>query len=67
MRWKIAQLLDKLPGQCWSDLVDWVYAWDRPKEDRPALWSPLRDSCRSDATRCGSCYCGKLGDRGGDA
>lgn len=62
LRWRIATLIDKLPGQCWADLCSWAlhdrrddpgYRWASP-------WSPIGPSCRNDLARVGSCYCGKL-------
>lgn len=58
LRWAIARLLNRLPGQCWADLVDWTLGYQR------SPWSPQR-SCRADLARRGACYCGKL-RRGGD-
>lgn len=60
-KWWVAGLLDKLPGQCWADLVGWVY---RNRRDDPDWrsdipWRPIR-TCREDFARVGSCYCGKL-------
>ena len=58
-RWRIAAAVDRVPGQCWSGLVDWVLSDDPGYPWRP--WSPDRP-CRDsvDLERCGSCYCGKL-------
>ncbi|OKI47265.1 hypothetical protein [Micromonospora sp. CB01531] len=53
-RWRVAGLLDKLPGQCWSELVMWALKYKRNP------WSPQDAVCRSDAARVGACYCGKL-------
>jgi hypothetical protein len=53
IRWRIAHLLDKLPGQCWADLVFWVFG------DRRNPWSPMTSTCRLDGAD-GGCYCGKL-------
>ena len=60
IRWKIAELLDELPGQCWADLVFWVRR-DRREDDGRNWnpWSPITSTCRSDALD-GACYCGKL-------
>ncbi|MBQ1061312.1 hypothetical protein [Micromonospora sp. C41] len=62
LRWRIAGLIDRLPGQCWSGLVDWVlYRWRDDPDLRSALpWRPVSDMCRRDVARCGYCYCGKL-------
>jgi len=50
-KYRVATLLDRLPGTCWARLVGWV-----------EYGSPLRESrdlsCHSQ--RCGGCYCGKL-------
>jgi hypothetical protein len=60
VRYRLASLLDRLPGQCWTDLVIWVeYAPDTPVENG-GPWSPQTGTCRSDARQCGYCYCGKL-------
>lgn len=62
LRWRIAELLNRLPGQCWSGLVDWVlYIWRDDPDLRTAIpWRPIGDMCRRDFAQCGSCYCGKL-------
>lgn len=64
LRWRIATLLDKLPGQCWADLVSWVYhdRRDDPGYRWASPWSPIGQSCRNDFARNGACYCGKLRD-----
>jgi hypothetical protein len=54
LRWRIANLIDRIPGQCWADLADW------PLGNRRLPWAPQRPGCREDMERCGSCYCGKL-------
>jgi hypothetical protein len=56
IRLRIASILDRLPGQCWADLVQWSLRLG----DRRSPWSPIGWSCRADAARCGTCYCGKL-------
>jgi hypothetical protein len=58
LRWRIANLLDKLPGQCWADLCDWALGNRDYRSPNP--WSPIGPSCREDLARVGSCYCGKL-------
>jgi hypothetical protein len=55
-RWRIAYLLNQLPGQCWTDLVSWVL--DRGKYRRRSPWSPITPTCLQDGDR--ACYCGKL-------
>lgn len=57
-RWKVAGLLNRLPGMCWSQLVDWVLGTVRLRETRQS------DVCRSDAARCGTCYCGTIDPAG---
>ncbi len=54
IKWRIAFLLGRLPGNCWSRQVDWVMGYRR----NPI--SPVSSVCREDFARCGSCYCGKL-------
>lgn len=63
-RWRIANRLDRLPGQCWANLALWALhaSWDR--DDHP-WWRPLSSTsrmCQQDAARCGTCWCGKLQD-----
>lgn len=55
-RYRLAYLLDKLPGMCWTKLVLWVEC---------GRVHPIRDiridtMCHRDAERCTYCYCGKL-------
>ena len=73
-RWRVAQLADKLPGQCWSSLVDWAQRRHEDDPDTPFYDAirrvPLRrmdDGCRSDRDRTGTCYCGKLRTAEADA
>lgn len=56
IRWTIAYWLNKLPGQCWTELVMFGLGYRRNP------WSPIDSACRGDAARCGVCYCGKIGD-----
>jgi hypothetical protein len=68
LRWRIAYLLDRLPGQCWADLVSWALDGMRVarRNDRnPLPWRPNR-SCQQDArtSRDRCCYCNKLGPDG---
>lgn len=64
LRWRIVALVNRLPGQCWADLVSWVLAdraerrWWYLRERLP--WRPIPDQCRADLARVGCCYCGKL-------
>ncbi|RAO26515.1 hypothetical protein PSN13_06543 [Micromonospora saelicesensis] len=54
LKWRIAELINKIPGQCWSDIADWPLGY------KANPWSPQRSGCREDLARVGSCYCGKL-------
>jgi hypothetical protein len=73
-RWRVAQVMDKLPRQCWSSLVEW--ALRRHEDDPDTPWNdlvrrmPLRrqdEWCRSDALRSGACYCAKVRTAEADA
>lgn len=57
MRWKIAALMNRLPGQCWADLVAFALG------DRRSPWQPVTWMCEKDMRRTGTCYCGKLRER----
>lgn len=59
LRWWIAAQLDRLGGQCWTDLVCWALDGSSAREKR-GPWSPQGAMCRADAAECGACYCGKL-------
>lgn len=59
LRWGIARLVDRLPGQCWSGLVEFALD-ERFLTRRRWPWAPISEACRKDAERCGACYCGKL-------
>lgn len=54
LRWFIAHKLDRLKGQCWTDLVCWA-----AYGDKRSPWSPIQASCKADGCPC---YCGKLRD-----
>lgn len=54
LRWRIAELINRIPGQCWADIADW------PLGHKRNPWSPQRPGCRADLGRLGACYCGKL-------
>lgn len=73
-RWRVATLLDKLPGQCWCDLVEW--ALRRHEDDPDTRWNdlarrvPLRrqtPTCFTDALAVGTCYCSKVRTAQADA
>lgn len=66
LRWTVAHHANRLPGQCWAELVEWALGWHR---DDPGTWwnnlvrrAPIRrqTSCVDDMARTGACYCGKL-------
>jgi len=54
-RWRLAILLDRIPGMCWADLVTWALGWRRNP------WARRTSACRADEARSGCCYCGKYG------
>lgn len=56
LRWMIASQLNRLPGQCWADLVTWALGWT----PRWPVSQPVSGGCRVDMERNGCCYCGKL-------
>lgn len=63
MRWRIAHLLNKLPGQCRAGLVSWALdgpAASRRRGDNPLPWSPITDTCRQISPPNDRCYCGKI-------
>ncbi len=73
-RWRVAQLMDELPGQCWSDLVEWALRRHEDDPDTPwndavrrLPWRPITGGCHEDKDRCGTCYCGKLRTAEADA
>lgn len=55
LRWRVALLADKLPRQCWANLVDWVLRNDTGYRTR-LPWRPDDGTCRKDPA---GCYCGK--------
>lgn len=69
--WMAADLINRA-GWCWSDLVDWAFAFDPqhpewPRDER-RLWDVGRRKsvCARQAidptyTNTGSCYCGQVG------
>jgi hypothetical protein len=60
-RWRRAYAIDKLPGMCWSDLVDWAMQGRRPRDERIRLRDcRVDDVCRGDFDVMESCYCGKV-------
>lgn len=57
VRYAIAEVVNRLPSQCWADLVMWVMRRGESK----VPWMPST-TCREDMLRTGCCYCGKLQD-----
>lgn len=53
LRWRIAELIGRLPGQCWAEVADW------PLGRRRVPWAPSGAACRTSAAKCGACWCGK--------
>nr|MDT0658066.1 hypothetical protein [Micromonospora sp. DSM 115978] len=61
LRWRIAHLVERLPGQCWSGLVDWVLDQRPEGRSRGLPWATQRAyRCRDIPPGCDGCYCGKL-------
>ena len=59
-RWKIADVLNRLSGTCWANIVSWALG-SRPLIAFDGEGDVRQDSlCRRDAARCGRCYCGKI-------
>lgn len=54
LRWWAAHQVDRLPGQCWSDLADYALGRDL------VPWAPDQTHCIESARDCGTCYCGKV-------
>lgn len=54
LRWRVADVLNRLPGMCWANLVSWALR-SRPLTETRQDWM-----CRSDTASNGCCYCGKL-------
>jgi hypothetical protein len=62
LRWKFADLLNRLPRTCWANLVSWALG-SKPLIDRHGDGDIRQDwICRKDAGANGRCYCGKIGD-----
>lgn len=53
VRWFVARTVDRLPGQCWADLVSWAH-----RSEKGLPWAPQR-TCRTDLVD-GVCWCGKI-------
>lgn len=53
-RWRVAGWADRLPGQCWADLVSWAL---RTPDYRLIVGTRRRLMCWEDPER--RCYCGK--------
>jgi hypothetical protein len=65
LRWRIAYAMDRLKGQCGADLVSWALGWNVDQAKGRLPWRPIGEMCRRDAAECGTCYCGKIGQRRG--
>lgn len=57
LRWRIARWLDRRDGWCWANLVGWALYGSR---SRPLRECRIDATCRRDAARTGTCYCGAL-------
>lgn len=66
LKWWLADKLNRLPGRCWSSLVDWAMHdyRDDPDWRSEIPRAPITEGCRKDAERAGRCYCGKVGSDG---
>jgi hypothetical protein len=67
LRWWIVDRVNRIPGQCWADLVMWAMRDRRDKGwgfHASMPWQPVGEGCRRDAERNGRCYCGTLGADG---
>jgi len=61
LRWRIAALLNRLPGQCWTGLVMWANnGRDRRNGDPLFPLRPITWACRKDAESNGACWCNKV-------
>jgi hypothetical protein len=62
-RWTVARWLNRLPGMCWAQLVGWAMGDDRLRDTTQA-YTVGGVNCRTDAARCGTCYCGRIDPAG---
>lgn len=63
MRWRIANIVNRLPGQCWANLVSWAVDGPRAcrsRGDSPLPWRPIDSMCRQISPPNDRCYCGKI-------
>ena len=63
IRWNIAYLLNRLPNQCWPELVSWALdgaSVSRHRVDTPLPWRTTNEDCRLSAQNCGTCWCAKI-------
>lgn len=56
LRYAIARLLDRLPGQCSTS----IWQWANQATPRALPWSPNQLGCQLDAAKNGHCRCGKV-------
>lgn len=61
-RWKVVDLLDKLPTTCRASLITWAVDGGQDKLRNIGL----DGACIRDTERCGACWCGKLRSPGYD-
>jgi hypothetical protein len=60
LRFRIADAVDKLPGQCWADLVSWALGHNRRAGNSIWPWRPVTSLCRQISPPNDRCYCGKI-------
>lgn len=58
MRYRVAHLLDLLPGWCWASLVTWAQYEGTLQDLRNARMST--SGCHRDVAPDRACYCAKL-------
>ena len=60
-RWKVAHWLTDRTGRvCWSNLVGWCLHWYPKEQSLRWVFREGTETCRRDAEKCGTCYCGKF-------
>ena len=57
-RWRVARLLDHLPGMCWASLVSWVIYGPEKGDGYTLRGCRIDWMCRENDAQ--DCYCGKL-------
>lgn len=67
LRWRIADLVARIPGQCWAGLAEWALGSRYLSAERRVPWARQSAMCREGVARNGCCYCGTLrGPEGGE-